>query len=156
MAHTDTTDGGQIEAWERSDGQALYTGSLLEIRGRGQLYPYAFIKKKSSRAAFVITEFTTDSKVENIFIRLVNMTDSEDEKEEWIETSQVHICFWGAAEDQRNCMCFFPSTCAGIPEDWQSGKWGFVKLARDQKCWLWRKVKKVLFSQVLPGWVRST
>lgn len=41
----------------------------------------------------MIIEFPTDSKVENIFIRTVNMTDFEDGKEGQIETSQVTRMF---------------------------------------------------------------
>lgn len=68
---------------EGSDGQALYT--FLRLEDEGNCAPL-LLSRRSRRSAFVIVEFPTDRKVENISVRASHF---EDGKEGQIETSQV-------------------------------------------------------------------
>lgn len=91
----------------------------LRWRDKGNCAPL-LLSKKSSRAALGIIEFPTDSKMENIFIKAVDMADFEDGKEGQIEASQVtHMflrCSW-----RPNKFCVPIRFCM----HW--GPWGFAE-----------------------------
>lgn len=100
---------------ERSDGQALCTGSFLEMKGWGQLCPSAFIQKKQQSCV-------GDHRISH-----------RQQKGEYFHKSCKYDRFWGwEGETDRDfssytyifevqlktkeTVCPFPSACTGVPE----------------------------------------